>query len=77
MNESPFALASNNNSRKKILILGAGIAGLSAGYELKRAGHEVTLLEARHRVTGYTPKWARCASRKCTSTRTATLTTSA
>ena len=29
------------------LILGGGLAGLSAGLELKRAGHNVTILEAR------------------------------
>lgn len=32
---------------KNIVILGAGLAGLAAGYELKRAGHNVTILESR------------------------------
>ena len=32
---------------KNVVILGAGLAGLAAGYELKRAGHNVTILEAR------------------------------
>jgi monoamine oxidase len=32
---------------KKIIIIGAGMAGLSAGYELTQAGHDVTILEAR------------------------------
>jgi monoamine oxidase len=32
---------------KKIVIIGAGMAGLSAGYELSQSGHEVTILEAR------------------------------
>ena len=35
-----------------MLVLGAGLAGLSAGYELARAGHEVTILEARSRPGG-------------------------
>src|SRR5436309_4655222 len=37
---------------KKILILGAGMAGMVAGYELSQAGHEVTILEARLRPGG-------------------------
>jgi monoamine oxidase len=37
---------------KKILILGAGMAGLAAGYELTQLGHEVTILEARMRPGG-------------------------
>jgi monoamine oxidase len=37
---------------KKILIIGAGMAGLSAGYELTQLGHDVTILEARMRPGG-------------------------
>lgn len=38
--------------RKKVIIVGAGLAGLSAGYELLRAGHEPVILEAQQRVGG-------------------------
>src|SRR5262245_16408851 len=37
---------------KKVIIIGAGLAGLSAVFELSRLGHEVTLLEARLRPGG-------------------------
>src|SRR5882762_2130334 len=37
---------------KKVLILGAGMAGLVAGYELSELGHDVTILEARTRAGG-------------------------
>jgi monoamine oxidase len=37
---------------KKIVVVGAGLAGLSAGYELLQAGHDVQIIEAQHRVGG-------------------------
>lgn len=37
---------------KKVAILGAGIAGLAAGLELAKAGHDVTILEAQLRPGG-------------------------
>lgn len=37
---------------KKVIVLGAGLAGLVAGYELAQVGHEVTILEARARPGG-------------------------
>jgi monoamine oxidase len=37
---------------KRVIVLGAGLAGLSAAYELDKAGHDVTVLEARSRPGG-------------------------
>jgi monoamine oxidase len=37
---------------KKIVILGAGIAGLVSAYELRKAGFDCTILEARNRPGG-------------------------
>ena len=36
----------------KIIVIGAGVAGLSAAQELKKAGHEVLVLEASNRIGG-------------------------
>jgi monoamine oxidase len=44
--------ASASVAPKKIIIIGAGMAGLSAGYELTQLGHDVTILEARARPGG-------------------------
>ena len=37
---------------KRVVILGAGIAGLVSAFELRKAGFEVHVLEARHRPGG-------------------------
>ncbi|HEU4869604.1 MAG TPA: FAD-dependent oxidoreductase, partial [Pyrinomonadaceae bacterium] len=37
---------------RKVLILGAGMAGLVAGHELTKLGHDITILEARTRPGG-------------------------
>ncbi len=50
-NDTPGAL-SQTSSPLNIVIIGAGMSGLIAGYELLRAGHQVTILEARDRSGG-------------------------
>ena len=37
---------------KKVIVIGAGLAGLSAAFELTQTGHDVTVLEARTRSGG-------------------------
>ena len=39
-------------SSASVVVIGAGMAGLCAGWELKRAGCQVQILEARHRAGG-------------------------
>lgn len=36
----------------RVVVVGAGLAGLSAAFELSRRGHQVTVVEARDRVCG-------------------------
>lgn len=47
-----FFSRKKTNNPQKIIIIGAGLAGLTAGYELTKAGHDVTILEARNRAGG-------------------------
>ncbi|MBA2632430.1 MAG: FAD-dependent oxidoreductase, partial [Chloroflexi bacterium] len=45
-------LQPNNQPPKRVVVIGAGLAGLAAAYELKRGGHDVVVLEAQNRVGG-------------------------
>ncbi|MEU7856162.1 FAD-dependent oxidoreductase [Nonomuraea sp. NPDC049141] len=45
-------LAAGGRPRKRVLIIGGGMAGLVAAYELMRQGHEPVVLEAQQRVGG-------------------------
>ena len=45
--ESPGALSGTQPS-KRVIIVGAGISGLVAGYELSCAGHDVTTVSYTH-----------------------------
>lgn len=49
---STIALDAAGRPRKKVLVIGAGLAGLSAAYELVQSGHQVTVLDARDRPGG-------------------------
>src|SRR5688572_25906790 len=48
----PQLAALSPGQRKTVVILGAGISGLTAAYELDRKGYKVQLLEASHRAGG-------------------------
>src|SRR3982750_1534557 len=43
----------NAGVKRKVIVIGAGIAGLSCSYELVRRGHDVTVLEASGRTGGH------------------------
>ncbi|MBV9963032.1 MAG: FAD-dependent oxidoreductase, partial [Parafilimonas sp.] len=45
--------ASHTSAKKKVIVAGAGITGLCCGYELMKAGHDVTILEASGRYGGH------------------------
>jgi monoamine oxidase len=45
-------LAADSATQPTVAILGAGIGGLSAAYELEQAGYKVTIIEASHRIGG-------------------------
>lgn len=46
-----FELTGNGNN-KHIIILGAGLSGMTAAYELGKLGYRCTILEARNRAAG-------------------------
>src|SRR5271169_3449889 len=48
----PLAVAPGTGKGVKVAILGGGIAGLVAAYEMKALGYECTVLEARERPGG-------------------------
>lgn len=50
-NHVPFALA-RPAAGKRVVVVGAGFSGLACAYELKAAGYDVTVVEARDRVGG-------------------------
>jgi monoamine oxidase len=47
-----IARVDDNKPRKTVVILGAGMAGLSAAFELKKLGHTVSVIEATNRPGG-------------------------
>jgi monoamine oxidase len=49
---APLGLPSELGRGRKVVVLGAGIAGLVSAWELRRAGFDVTVVEARERVGG-------------------------
>src|SRR6185369_837869 len=52
LNQSAVRAIVLSGPAKKVLVLGAGMAGLVAAYELSKLGHDVTVLEARTRPGG-------------------------
>lgn len=52
MNPATAAFATSLAKKPKVIVIGAGFSGLSAAYLLKQKGYEVTVLEARERISG-------------------------
>src|SRR5688572_21823923 len=49
---APSFVFTQTRTARKIIIISAGLAGLAAGYELSKYGHQITILEAQNRVGG-------------------------
>jgi monoamine oxidase len=47
-----LGLGTTRIAPKRVIVIGAGLAGLSAAFELTQTGHDVTVLEARTRSGG-------------------------
>jgi NADPH-dependent 2,4-dienoyl-CoA reductase/sulfur reductase-like enzyme len=47
-----FALLTSNLAMQRILVVGCGLAGLTVAIALRRAGHEVEIVEATEKI-GY------------------------
>jgi monoamine oxidase len=52
LSESESRAIAQSGRGRKIVVVGAGFAGLACAYELRSAGCEVTVLEARDRIGG-------------------------
>lgn len=50
--EQSFLRSAGRSSGKRVIVVGAGFAGLATAHELLNAGHDVTVLEARARIGG-------------------------
>lgn len=44
---------------KKVIIIGAGLAGLSSGIYLKKEGYDVTIYEKNNYAGGFVTTWIR------------------
>jgi monoamine oxidase len=52
LTNAPEALADGRGGGRRVVVLGAGLAGLGAAYNLMRHGYDVTVLEAQDRPGG-------------------------
>jgi monoamine oxidase len=52
INNKSSSAQTNNFTKKNILVIGAGIAGIAAARKLKDSGYNVTVIEARNRIGG-------------------------
>jgi len=55
--QDKLTLPSQINDKKKVVVIGAGLAGLASAYELSERGFEVTLLEKSPNLGGKIASW--------------------